>query len=145
MAEAAEHPEKQALQEAVLGSDPLLGALEQIAAHHSLPFSENVAKIGIAPSGPHLALSELEAAARNLKLNARIYERAPSDVPAIVCPYLVFFKNGDVGIVEERTGRRRFKVSVAGAPAQLIRTSGAAWPIPDSAVFGPTLDHCEDL
>ena len=101
--------------EGVAHDDPLMRALEFIANHHALPFSPDVALQGIPTADGKINLSTFEDAAERLGLTSRILERQPSQVPEIVCPYIVLFKNGDVGVVTDKgSGLRRLTVLLPG-------------------------------
>ena len=93
----------------------LLSAIERIAEHHQRQFSEATTLSGIPLSDGCLAAPNLEQAFDNLGLSARLVRKSPVNVPLIVCPFMVFFIGGDVGVVTGRRGRRgKFKVIVGG-------------------------------
>ena len=96
-------------------TDSLLDAIALIAAHHGMQFSESVVMNGLPHNDGRLNLSHVEAAFENVGLSARIISKSPSEVPLIVCPFLVFFKGGDIGVVYGRRGKRgKYLVQIAG-------------------------------
>ena len=98
--------------------DTLLGALERLADHHGLAYSRAVALAGVPLENGTLTISSFELACQNLGLKAQALKRKPSSVPGIVCPYVVFFKSGDAGIVSDRkAGSKRLTVEVVGQGA----------------------------
>ncbi|NKB51244.1 MAG: type I secretion system permease/ATPase [Rhizobiaceae bacterium] len=95
--------------------DALLNAIEWISKHHDIAFSADVALRGLPLDEGRLTLGLLERSFDNVGLSARLVEKSPTDVPLIVCPFLVFFEGGDVGIVTGRRGARgKFRVTLAG-------------------------------
>ena len=93
----------------------LLDAIEWIAGHHGNQFSPESALRGLPLENGHLTVAHLENAFENIGLTARIVKKRPIDVPLIVCPFMVFFEGGDVGIVTGRRGKRgRYSVVIAG-------------------------------
>ena len=103
-------PAKPATQDEDAGSadihNALLDSIEWIARHHGLNFSPEVALHGVPLVDGRMTIAQLETAFGNVGLSSRIVRKSPSDVPLIVCPYLVFFAGGDVGIVTGRRGKR---------------------------------------
>jgi len=96
-------------------TDSLLDAIALIADHHGMQFSESVVMNGLPHNDGRLNLSHVEAAFENVGLSARIISKSPSEVPLIVCPFLVFFKGGDIGVVYGRRGKRgKYLVQIAG-------------------------------
>ncbi|MEP1208254.1 MAG: type I secretion system permease/ATPase [Rhizobiaceae bacterium] len=95
--------------------DALLSAIEWVSDYHGRPFSPEVAVRGLPLVNGHLSVANLEGAFANVGLGARVVRKKPSNVPLIVCPFLVFFEGGDVGIVTGRRGRRgKYQVIIAG-------------------------------
>ncbi|MCJ8310852.1 MAG: hypothetical protein HRU27_17865, partial [Rhizobiaceae bacterium] len=93
----------------------LLSAIARIAEHHQRQFSEATTLSGIPLSDGCLTAPNLEQAFDNLGLSARLVRKSPVNVPLIVCPFMVFFIGGDVGVVTGRRGRRgKFQVIVGG-------------------------------
>ena len=94
--------------------DSLLCAIEWISEHHGLIFSADVALHGAALVDGKMTIAQLELAFKNVGLSARFIQKSPADVPLIVCPFLIFFAGGDVGIVTGRQGKRgKFNVVLA--------------------------------
>jgi ATP-binding cassette subfamily C protein LapB len=91
--------------------DPLLDALQLLAAHHAKPFSRTAVLQGLPLAGGRLTLDLFGRAAGRLGFETRIVGRRPSEVPGLVCPFIVPFRGGEVAIVLEKHGR---KASVAG-------------------------------
>ena len=93
----------------------LLALMQELADHHGLKWSQSVALSGIPLTSDTLTASNFEQACLNIGLKAKVLARRPSSVPGIVCPYGVFFKSGDAGLVLSRkAGARRLSVKVAG-------------------------------
>jgi ATP-binding cassette subfamily C protein LapB len=93
----------------------LLEAMEWIAVHHGRRFSRDVALGGLPLGNGLMTIAHVERAFDNIGLSARIVEKSPVEVPLIVCPFLVFFEGGDVGIVTGRRGKRgKFQLVLAG-------------------------------
>lgn len=96
-------------------TESLLDAISLIADHHGLQYSQSVVLSGLPLHDGHLNLSHVEAAFENVGLSARVIKKSPSEVPLIVCPFLVFFKGGDIGVVYGRRGKRgKYLVQLAG-------------------------------
>lgn len=95
--------------------EALLSAIEWISTHHEISFSADVTLRGLPLDDGKLTLGLLEPAFANLGLSARIIKKSATDVPLIVCPFLVFFEGGDVGIVTGRRSKRgKYRVTLAG-------------------------------
>ncbi|MEP0944202.1 MAG: type I secretion system permease/ATPase [Rhizobiaceae bacterium] len=93
----------------------LLAAIEWIAEQHQRQFSGATTLSGLPIQDGCLTVANIEGAFENLGLSARIVRKSPVNVPLIVCPFMVFFEGGDVGIVTGRRGKRgKFKVIVGG-------------------------------
>ena len=97
------------------GADPLLSALEYVCGYFRRPFSATAAIHGLPLPDGRLTVGMFARSAAQLGLEARPVRRRPSTVPGLVCPFLVLFKSGDVGIVTEKTGRgRKLRVVLPG-------------------------------
>ncbi|MEL6967442.1 MAG: type I secretion system permease/ATPase, partial [Pseudomonadota bacterium] len=98
---------------------PFLDAVEALARHHNLPCSRAAVLAGLPLEEGRIKPSQFEAAFANIGLAARLVKKPVSDVPLIVCPFLVVFKGGDFGIVHRRRGKRgKFSVEIAGHPGR---------------------------
>lgn len=95
--------------------DPLLAALEFVCALIGKPFSRNAALHGLPLPAGTLTVGLFPRSAAQLDLDALVVSRRPSQVPGLVCPFIVLFKSGDVGVVTEKAGRgRKLRVAVPG-------------------------------
>jgi ATP-binding cassette subfamily C protein LapB len=104
--------------EAFAVHDPLLAALEFLAAHHDKSFSRAAVIQGLPLEGGLLPISLFSRAAERLGFDAKIVDRRPSEVSGLVCPFVVPLKSGDVAIVVEKRHRARSaKVVIPGASA----------------------------
>ena len=104
--------------------EALLAAVAWIANHHNIEFSPEAALRGLPLSNGQLTLELLEPAFQNLGLSARLVKKSPIHVPQIVCPFLVFFEGGDVGIVKGRAGKRgKYSVVLAGHQGEVHLSS----------------------
>lgn len=101
--------------DATRAEDSLLGALEILARHHRKPFSANAVLQGLPLEDGRLDLSMFPEAASRLGLIARTVERKPSQVPGLVCPYVVPLKDGGAAVVTSRD---------AGGKSLFIETPG---------------------
>ncbi|MEM8750512.1 MAG: type I secretion system permease/ATPase [Pseudomonadota bacterium] len=96
-------------------SSGLMIALEQLSIHHGLPYSHAVALNGVAMNEARMSYSDFERACSNLGLASKIVKKRPSQVPGLVCPFVVFLKSGDVGLVLSRsTGSKKVSLQIAG-------------------------------
>ncbi len=69
-----------------------------MCTHHNKMFSPTVARQGLALPGDLLTLELFEKAAANLELTAKLVARKPSKISALVFPFVILFKNGEVGV-----------------------------------------------
>lgn len=93
----------------------LVAAIEWVARHHQMQFSEATALSGLPLADNLLTIANIEGAFSNLGLEARVVQKCPTKVPLIVCPFLAFFKTGEVGVVTGRRGKRgKFSVMMEG-------------------------------
>jgi ATP-binding cassette, subfamily C, bacterial LapB len=94
--------------------DPFLAALEYLARHHQKEFSAAAVTDGIPLEDGQLTPGTFPRAAERLGLVCKVVERRPSMVPAIVCPFAVLMKSGDVVIVESKRYSGRLQVFTPG-------------------------------
>ena len=102
------------------GRDPYLAALEFIAYCHRKPFSQAEIERTTAGEGGVLDARTFCEAAGRLGLDAKVADVMPSAVSALVCPFVVPLKDGNVGVVSERDRRGRARLVIPGAPAALV-------------------------
>ncbi len=86
--------------------EKLLLALQRLSEHHDLPYSEDRALRGLPLENNTLSLGLFTRAADNLGLISEQVIGKPSDVPALVFPFVLLFKNGHVGIATEKDGEK---------------------------------------
>lgn len=99
--------------------DPLLATIEYFARHHDKQFSPAAALSGIPLVDGKLSPALFPRAAGRLGLAARIVERRTSLVPAIVCPFAVLMKSGDVAVVHSKQPGGRLRVCMPGISDEL--------------------------
>ncbi|MEL6735476.1 MAG: type I secretion system permease/ATPase [Pseudomonadota bacterium] len=124
-------------------SSPLLQAVEVIARHHNLPFSQASALTGLPLGESGLGITHLEAAFANVGLAARVVKKRASEVPLIVCPFLVVFKGGDIGIVHGKRGMTgKYLLEMAGHAGRRAVTAKAldAETMPYAVYASPAVD-----
>lgn len=85
--------------------DPLLAALEFLAAHHGKPFSRAAVLQGLPLTNGLLTLDLFARGAERLGFEAKVVNRRPSEVSGLVCPYIVLLKSGDAAVVIEKRHR----------------------------------------
>ena len=88
---------------AKFGGSYLLQILESLTCIHNLPFSKERALHGLPLQGKELTLDLFPRSARQVGLITKLVSKSPSAVPALVYPFVVLFKNGDMGIALEKT------------------------------------------
>lgn len=91
------------------GDDPLLACLEFIARGYGKPVSRASAVAGLPLRRGRLTVDLVPRAAARLGLDVRLVERDLADVPGLVVPFIVLFRNGDACVV---VGKRRRRVRV---------------------------------
>jgi len=102
--------------------DPLLDALEYLAASHGRPFSKAAVLHGLPLAGGRLTLDLFARAAERLGFETSLVNKRPSEVSGLVCPFVVLLKNGDTAIVLEKRHRaRKALVVVPGAAPKKMR------------------------
>lgn len=101
------------------GRDPYLAALEFVAFFHRKPFSQAEIERCVPSEGGVLDAKTFCEAARRLDMTAKVAEALPSDVSALVCPYVVPLKNGSVGVVTEKDRREGARLVIPGSPAAI--------------------------
>lgn len=102
----------------------LLDVLADLTQHHGLPFSKSAALARLPLDEGQLTFTHFVGACDNLGLSAKTIARKPSAVPSIVCPYVVLFKSGDVGlVVSKKSGSKKLSVKVAGTD-RVVAMSG---------------------
>ncbi len=83
-----------------VATDHILACLGLIAAQAGLPFSPGAANNSL-PLVDGRLTPELVGRAGNLGMEAQVFERKPSDVPALVAPFIVLFDRGDACVVTD--------------------------------------------
>ncbi len=101
------------------GFDPLLATIEYFAKHHDKLYSSAAALNGIPLVDGKLTPALFPRAAGRLGLAARIVERRTGLVPAIVCPFAVLMKSGDVAVVHSKQPGGRLRVCMPGISDEL--------------------------
>lgn len=105
------------------GSDPMLAVLRALAEHHDLPFSASAALQGAAlDDSGMLTIDGFETAAQRVGLQAEIVTRKPSAVPGLVCPFVLFTRDGTPAIAREKSapgGKLTVEVPGKGAPKSM--------------------------
>jgi ATP-binding cassette, subfamily C, bacterial LapB len=91
------------------GDDPLLACLEFIARQYGKPVSRAAAVAGLPLRRGRLTVDLAPRAASRLGLNVRLVERDVAQVPGLVIPFIVLFRNGDACVV---VGKQRRRVRV---------------------------------
>lgn len=116
--------------------DPLLSALEYLAAHHGKPFSADAVLQGLPLPDGRLTPEFFQRGAERLGFEARIVERRPSEVSGLVCPFVVLLRDGEAAIVLEKQPRaRKALVVVPGKPAQQMRLADLDREALDSVIY----------
>ena len=91
---------------AAIGFDPvatdhILACLGFIAAQAGLPFSPGAAGNNLPLVDGRLTPELVGRAAENLGMEAQVFQRKPSEVPALVAPFIVLFDRGDACVVTD--------------------------------------------
>lgn len=84
-----------------VATDHVLACLGFIAAQAGLPFSPGAASNNLPLVDGRLTPELVGRAAGNLGMEAQVFERKPSDVPALVAPFIVLFDRGDACVVTD--------------------------------------------
>lgn len=87
--------------------DPLLACLEFVSRELGQPFSRAAVLSGLPLKQGILSVDLFGRAAERAGLNAKLVERAPSSVPAMVVPYIVLLASGDAGVVVGKSAASR--------------------------------------
>ncbi len=97
--------------------EKLLSVLQALAKTHDLPFSRERALHGLPLTNDELTLDLFVRSASRIGLDAKVVAMRPSQVSAIVFPFVLFFNNGDVGIaLEKRENGQSISVMIDGVP-----------------------------
>jgi len=94
-------------------ADILLLSLKYFCARHNLPYSKPRALNGIPSENRILNANNYARAAQNLGLLAKAVKTKPSSVSKMVFPFLVFFREGSIGIVESRSDKNQFDILIS--------------------------------
>jgi ATP-binding cassette subfamily C protein LapB len=86
-------------------NDVLLGCLELAARLLGRPVAPVLSHLPLPPDG-NLTVDLFARAAESAGLRAKVVERLPSKVPALLVPYVVLLKSGDACVVVNQTSRR---------------------------------------
>ncbi|MEM7748769.1 MAG: ABC transporter transmembrane domain-containing protein, partial [Pseudomonadota bacterium] len=96
-------------EEVLVAEDSRVACLAFVASFFGRPFSARAVLDGL-PIDPGVGLTpdQLLRALARLGLEAKLFRRAPSSVPAVFLPCIVLLKNGDGAVVVDRSrnGRR---------------------------------------
>ncbi|NNJ77169.1 MAG: type I secretion system permease/ATPase, partial [Anderseniella sp.] len=84
-----------------VATDHILACLGFIAAQAGLPFSPGAANNNLPLVDGRLTPELVGRAAGNLGMEAQVFERRPSEVPALVAPFIVLFDRGDACVVTD--------------------------------------------
>lgn len=79
-----------------------LSCLGKMCELYKLPFSQKQAVHGIPLEGGILSLRQLPRAALNLNIKSEFRRENPGGVSGLLFPFMVFFKNGDMGVALEK-------------------------------------------
>ena len=101
--------------------DPLLACLAYVGRELGRPFSASAVLGGLPLKSGHLSVDLLPRAAERLGLSARLVQRAPSRVPAMVAPFIALFANGDACVVVGKDADRRMAQVVFPAVSDDVR------------------------
>ncbi|MEM7463765.1 MAG: ABC transporter transmembrane domain-containing protein, partial [Pseudomonadota bacterium] len=115
---------KFAAQQQNAASDPYLAALEFLAFFHGKPFSEAEIRKRLPLVGGKLDAESFCRAAEKSGLVAKVVDRPATDVSALVCPFVVPLKNGDVAIATEKGSKGMTRLIIPGAPNVLEVAKG---------------------
>ena len=95
-----------------VATDHILACLGFIAAQAGLPFSPGSADNNLPLVDGRLTPELVGRAAENLGMEAQVFQRKPSEVPALVAPFIVLFDRGDACVVTD--------VSTIGKVARVV-------------------------
>lgn len=84
-----------------VATDHILACLGFIAAQAGLPFSPGAAGNNLPLVDGRLTPELVGRAAENLGMEAQVFQRKPSEVPALVAPFIVLFERGDACVVTD--------------------------------------------
>ena len=84
-----------------VATDHVLACLGFIAAQAGLPFSPGAANSNLPLVDGRLTPELVGRAAENLGMEAQVFQRKPSEVPALVAPFIVLFDRGDACVVTD--------------------------------------------
>jgi ATP-binding cassette subfamily C protein LapB len=116
--------------------DPLLAALEYLAALHARPFSRAAVLRGLPLPEGRLTPEFFPRGAERLGFEARFVSRRPSQVSGLVCPFIVPLKGGDAAIVlEKRPRARKALVVVPGAEPRQMRLADLDREALDTVIY----------
>lgn len=116
--------------------DPLIAALEYLAAIHARPFSRDAVLQGLPLPDGRLTPEFFPRGAERLGFEAQIVRRRPSEVSGLVCPFVVPLKGGDAAIVlEKRPRARKALVVVPGAEPRQMRLADLDKEALDTVIY----------
>ncbi|MEM9473599.1 MAG: type I secretion system permease/ATPase [Pseudomonadota bacterium] len=84
-----------------VATDHVLACLGFVAAQAGLPFSPAAASSNLPLVDGRLTPELVARAAANLGMEAQVFQRKPSEVPALVAPFIVLFDRGDACVVTD--------------------------------------------
>ena len=100
----------------------LLWALQKLATIHNLPFSKSRALEGLPLGDDGFTIKLFTRSAGKLGFESQIVSKPPSRVPAIVYPFVLLFKNGQVGVALEKNNQQNLiKVQMPGEKDPVTR------------------------
>lgn len=91
-----------------VATDHVLACLGYIAAQAGLPFSAASASNNLPLVDGRLTPELVGRAAENIGMEAQVFQRKPSDVPALVAPFIVLFDRGDACVVTDVSAIGKF-------------------------------------